>query len=153
MANTMSFGGPPQPSSGNSTTFWVGGLGGSSVTANWVDVNEPTMTFCPAHELGSDLQVVDGKAVGRCIRCQVPVTVPAMPGGVSQLRLQALIERYLAVVGCPNPARAIAECEILGDFARLSRELDAQLRALDAVKITLDTLRRRLGQLAMPVME
>lgn len=150
MATTVSFG-DPFPSSANTSVWFSGSV--SPVVASWVDVNAPSMTFCPAHELGLDMQVVDGVAVGRCIRCQAPVSVPSLPGGISQLRLQALVERYLAIVGCPEPARAIAECEILGDFARLSRELDAQLLSLDAVKITLETLRRRLGQLAMPVME
>lgn len=141
--------GDPLPGNSAGSSVWIG----SGPQVSWVNVNEPSMSFCPAHEVGVNLQIVDGKAVGKCIRCHVPVTVPVIPGGVSELRLQALIDCYLVIAGCPNPARAVVQSKILGDFAQLSRELDAQLLALNAVKVTIARLRRRLGQLAMPVIE
>lgn len=148
----MTFG-PPPPGNGNSNYTFVD-VTTTLAPSPWVHVTpEFPQQVCAIHKLTDLVCDMNGVTRGKCINCHVLVEVPEIPGGISEVRLQNLIERYLALVKAPNPARLIASSDILGDFASLARDLEEQLRSLAAVKITMETFRRRLVQLAMPVIE
>jgi hypothetical protein len=58
------------------------------------------------HVLTESVEYIDGAVVGRCSRCGDRVFLPTVPGGVSLVRIKALVEKLMAIKGSELPATA-----------------------------------------------
>lgn len=123
---------------------------------NWVNPNQvvqltgtstqsPPFTFDPdpcagGHHLNEDLiEYIDGTVVGNCATCATRVVIDRVPGGVSLLRVKALLASLMSL-GTEN--EVVDESEILGLLSLLQKEMEAEEYALEEVREMMDLCHR-----------
>lgn len=79
-------------------------LFGSEDPADWHD--GAVGPCIEGHVVTDAVEYVDGAVVGRCTRCHERVFLPTVAGGISLVRIKALVEKLMAVKGSELPATA-----------------------------------------------
>jgi hypothetical protein len=108
-----------------------------------------TETCQNGHIVTEAVEYIDGVVAGRCSACECRVILPTVPGGLSFLRVQTLLEKLLALrdSGLPATAKIANSSGMMEELSELVVTLAHERLKLGEGAKLLDYARQILSQL------